>query len=165
MPIARRIHQLLDQLAIPYEIVEHPYCEHTLESSQEMQLPTELFAKAILLRDQHQRHLLAVLPCAKQIDLERLNHRLERTLCLANEHELGECFPDCAPGAVPPLGMAYDIPIFWDERLALQSDIFLEAGDHRQWLHLSQRSLLQLIDQQPWTTIGRVPAQKKAQPS
>lgn len=158
MPIAKRIHRLLDQLAIPYELVEHPYSPSTLESSQQMELPAELFAKAILLRDHHDRHLLAVLPCSDQIDIEHLNLRLARQLSLAHEHELGECFPDCAPGAVPPLGMAYDIPIYWDERLALQGDIFLEAGDHRQWIHLSQRALLELIEQQPWATIGTMPA-------
>lgn len=158
MPIAHRIHQLLDHLAIPYEVVEHPYSATALESCRDMELPAELFAKAILLRDKQQRHLLAVLPCIGQIDLEQLNQRLGRQLTLAHEHELAECFPDCAPGAVPPLGMAYGIPIYWDEALALCSDIYLEAGDHRQWLHLSQRSLLQLIKQQPDTTIGWVPA-------
>ncbi len=160
MPIAHRIHRLLDQLAIPYELVEHPYGVSALEASQAMELPAELFAKAILLRDHEEALLLAVLPCFEQIDLERLNQRLGRQLSLANEHELGECFPDCAPGAVPPLGMAYGIPIYWDEQLALSSDIYLEAGDHRQWVHLSQRALLQLIEQQPSTTIAKVPAQE-----
>ncbi len=158
MALSQRIHRLLDDLAIPYELVEHPYRPSTLESSREMELPERLCAKAILLRDQDQGLLLAVLPCSEQIDLERLNHRLGLRLTLASEHEVGECFPDCAPGAVSPLGMANALPVYWDESLALSTDVYLEAGDHRQWLHLSQRALLRLIEQQPSATITPIPA-------
>ncbi len=32
---------------------------------------------------------------------------------MATETELGECFPDCEVGAVPPLGHVYGIKTLW----------------------------------------------------
>lgn len=52
---------------------------------------------------------------------------LRRDLRLASEQELPELFRDCAPGAVSPVGAAYDIPTVWDRGLGDKPDVYSKA--------------------------------------
>ena len=57
---------------------------------------------------------------------------------MATEAELGQCFPDCEVGAVPPIGPAYNLKTLWDpdSSLGKQDKIYFEAGDHNELIHL-----------------------------
>ena len=59
---------------------------------------------------------------------------------LADEDEIGRMFPDCELGAVPPVGDPYGLPVMVDDALAVQPDIYFEAGDHLSLLTSAARS-------------------------
>ena len=61
------------------------------------------------------------------------------------EKELEDVFYDCETGAVPPLGPDYRVPTVLDRRLTLESDIYFEAGDHVDLVHVSATSFLKLM--------------------
>ena len=73
----------------------------------------------------------AVVPATMSVNLDRL---LELTggsdIRLAQERELGELFPDCEPGAMPPIGPLYGQPVFADAALAAEPAIVFSAGTH-----------------------------------
>ena len=60
-----------------------------------------------------------------------------RPVSLADEDETGCPLPDREFGAVPPVGAAYGLPVMVDGALAAQPEVYLEAGDHLNLLHVS----------------------------
>ena len=68
-----------------------------------------------------------------------------RPLSLADEDEIGRMFPDCELGAVPPVGDPYGLPVMVDDALAVQPDIYFEAGDHLSLLHVSGEQFADLM--------------------
>jgi Ala-tRNA(Pro) deacylase len=73
----------------------------------------------------------AVVPASSTVNLDRL---LELTggseIRLAQEDELQRLFPECDPGAMPPLGPLYRQAVFVDVTLALEPEIVFNAGTH-----------------------------------
>jgi Ala-tRNA(Pro) deacylase len=65
-----------------------------------------------------------------------LRSQLQRDFRLASEDEIAHLFKDCEPGAVPPLGPAYGIETLLDEALANLDEVYFEAGDHEQLVHI-----------------------------
>ena len=73
----------------------------------------------------------AVVPADLEVDLDRLADVTEaRTLRLAGEDELRWLYPDCEPGAMPPLGPLYRQTVFVDGTLAAEARIVFNAGTH-----------------------------------
>jgi len=66
-------------------------------------------------------------------------------MSLADEDEVARLFPDCELGAVPPVGAAYGLPTMVDDVLAAQPDIYLEAGDHLNLLHVSGEQFVDMM--------------------
>jgi Ala-tRNA(Pro) deacylase len=65
------------------------------------------------------------------VDLDRLAKLAgARTLRLAGESELRWLYPDCEPGAMPPLGPLYNQPVFVDRTLTVEHRIAFPAGTH-----------------------------------
>lgn len=81
-------------------------------------------------------YLLAVIPATHRVDLGVLHRKLDRLLGLTTEYELSEMFPDCKRGAIPPLGEPYGLDVIVDDSLSNCQDIYFEAGDHADLVHV-----------------------------
>jgi Ala-tRNA(Pro) deacylase len=125
-----------------------------MESAQLAHVPGDRIAKSVVLEDER-GYLLAVLPASCRVDLGELHRQTRRNLGLATEYELGALFEDCEPGAVPPLGPAYDLETIVDETLAEQPDIYFEAGDHEQLVHVSAEAFETLLGEAQHTDFSR----------
>ena len=78
-----------------------------------------------------QQPIEAVLPAPFHVDFEKLRKLAHaREIRLASEHEFKRLFPDCEPGAMPPLGPLYKQAVFVDDRLAAEPEIVFDAGSH-----------------------------------
>ena len=75
--------------------------------------------------------ILAVLPAPNHVRLDKLAAELGKSVWLATEQEFGSLFPDCEPGAMPPVGSLYNLPVYLDESLAADEEIVFNAGTHR----------------------------------
>jgi len=145
MNIAPTIQDYLAERQIAYEVLSHPRTTTSATTAQAAHLPGRSVAKAVVVEDDR-GYMVAVLPATAHLQLTRLERELHRNgLHLASEPQLGKLFPDCELGAVPPLGQAYGLPTIIDEELALQPDVFFEAGDHRHVVHVSQGEFSRLI--------------------
>lgn len=144
MAIASRLADYLIEQDADFELISHPHSSTSMESAQLAHVPGALLAKSVVLEDDR-GYLLAVIPASCKLDLGELHRQTNRNLGLATEYELGALFEDCEPGAVPPFGSVYDVETILDERLAEESDIYFEAGDHEQLVHVSTETFEMLM--------------------
>jgi Ala-tRNA(Pro) deacylase len=92
---------------------------------------------------------MVVLPTARHIRLGELRHRFKRNFGLATERTVNRIFKDCAPGAVPALGQAYDLDTIWDDSLIDGPDLYFEAGDHEHLIRMRTHDYLGLVRECP----------------
>ncbi len=144
MPMSRRLRWYLDARGVKYEVLPHLRTHTSLQTAREAHVAPERLAKSVLLEDE-QGYLMAILPASRRIELERLERQTGRHLELATEPELVERFHDCQVGAVPPLGEAFGIRTLIDDSLLVAEDIYFEAGDHEDVVHVDGDSFRELM--------------------
>ncbi|VAW74417.1 hypothetical protein MNBD_GAMMA15-1371 [hydrothermal vent metagenome] len=154
MTMASRVANYLVEQDVDFDLIDHPHSATSMESAQLAHVPGSRIAKSVVLEDER-GYLLAVLPASCRVDLGELHRQTQRNLGLATEYELGALFEDCEPGAVPPLGPAYDIETIIDDTLAEQPDIYFEAGDHEQLVHVSSETFESLLGEARHTDFSR----------
>ena len=145
MSIAPRLKWYLDAAGVRYEVLPHPHSSTSRETAREAQVPAERLAKPVLLEDER-GYVMAIVPASHRVDLPRLNQQLHRDLELAREREIGQLFHDCEVGAMPPLGGPYRVPTVYDDTLAACSEVYFEAGDHEDVVHLAGHDFLRLLE-------------------
>jgi len=136
MAMSSTLKNYLIQQGIDYEVQAHPRTRDSSHTAQASHVPGDRLAKAVMLEGD-QGYLMAVIPSTHKLALKELFHQLQRRLGLAPERELQELFPDCELGAIPPLGQAFGVDTVVDEALLQQPEIWFEAGDHKEVVHIS----------------------------
>lgn len=144
MTIAATVENYLKQNQAPFEVVTHPHTRSSLKTANMAHIPSERLAKAVMLEDEA-GYLMAVVPATYHVNLGALRHQLGRNVGLATESDVGRLFKDCELGAIPPLGPAYGIETVFDESLTQQPDIYFEAGDHEELIHMSRDLFVKLL--------------------
>jgi Ala-tRNA(Pro) deacylase len=135
MAIAITLEKYLHKQGVEYDIMAHPRSYTSMETAQVSHVPGDRLAKSVLLRD-GQGYLVAVVPATHRLDLDRVGRLLERHVELASETEIGALFGDCDFGAIPPCGSAYGVETIVDDALIRQRDVWFEAGDHEELIHV-----------------------------
>jgi len=144
MTIAARLMQHLDAAGIRYDPIGHPRTETSMGSARAAFIPPAQLAKAVLIHHEL-GYLLAVVPGSHRVELGTLQDILGKRLGLASEEEVGRLFDDCAPGALPPVGAAYELPVLLDSALDDAPEVFFEGGDHTTLVHVGQASFQSLM--------------------
>ncbi|WP_240919654.1 MULTISPECIES: aminoacyl-tRNA deacylase [Oceanimonas] len=161
-----RLKQFLEQRRVPYNMVHHPYAEGAAQSAIASHIPLAQMAKAVMLESEDGRAMMAVLPAADKLDMERLSYLIHAPMALAPEHHLSHWFNDCDPGAIPAMGEAYAVDTMVDDELLGMADIYLESGDHRDLVHISGDDFRRLANDwkhgqfsrkpDPWSRVERM---------
>jgi Ala-tRNA(Pro) deacylase len=129
MTMAATVRDFLDDHHIRYDVVTHPRTGSSLHTASLSHIPASRLAKAVILEDEDGM-VMAVVPASRRVQLGRVRKTLGRNLGLASEDSLVRRFPDCALGAVPPLGTAYGLETVVDDELESEPEVYFEAGDH-----------------------------------
>ncbi len=136
MTIPQTVADFMQEKQVRFTIVTHPSSQTSLESAHSAGVSDEKVAKGVLLSTR-EKFLLAVLPATRELELTTLELEMDSPLMVTPEENLRKAFGDCAPGAVPALGAAYGIQTVVDDSLADMDDVYFEAGDHRELIHVS----------------------------
>lgn len=136
MAMAETLTRYLQSQDVAYDLLHHEHTATSLEAAQAAHVPGDQLAKTVVLEDDG-GFVMAVLPATRRIDLGELHRQLNRRLGLATEAEVSSLFIDCEVGAVPPIGTAYGIETIVDDSLAEQPEVYFDAGDHEQLVHVS----------------------------
>lgn len=144
MPLARRLRRFLKEAGAEFQVVRHTRADTAREAARAAHVPEERTAKSVLLRDQA-GYLVALLPASRRIALDALGAILRRRLTVAREDDVGEIFPDCERGSVPAVARPYGLPIVIDESLLEGGDLYFEAGDRAELVHMRAAEFLRLV--------------------
>ena len=136
MSIAITVSDFLAEHDVEYDVLLHAHTTSSGETAESSHVPGSRLAKSVVLEDD-QGYLMVVLPASRQVDLGELHRVLNRNLGLAMENELGHLFSDCEVGALPAIGPAYGVETIVDDSIAEQPEVYFEAGDHEQLIHVS----------------------------
>jgi Ala-tRNA(Pro) deacylase len=154
MGIASTVRDYLDEAGVHYDLVHHPYTPNSKRAADAASVPPDHLAKPVMLEDE-KGYLMAVVPASRRVELSSLERQLGRRLVLATERELLDLFSDCSKGAVPAIGQAYGVDVIWDDCLASCPDVYFEAGDHTDLVHMSGKEFTFLMGRKPHGRISR----------
>lgn len=145
MNIAPTLVKQLAKHGISYDTISHTYSHSSLHAAHSANIPPGKMVKTVVLEDD-QGYVMALVPANHYLKINELNMLLNRRMGLATETELAHLFSDCEPGAIPPVGDAYGITTVVDTDLDECSDVYIEAGNHTDLLHISGSAFRQLIE-------------------
>lgn len=144
MPAAK-LHALLDDNDIPYEVESHPHAVTAQQLAASEGISGYDVAKPVLVSVAGQLAMMVV-PGAENLDLDRASDVLgHNDVRLATEDEFVALFDDCEPGAEPPFGNLYGIPTFMDEDLRSRQRIVCRDGSHTQTITLAVADYVRLV--------------------
>jgi len=145
MGIAVTLAKHLLEQGVAYDLVPHNHTENALASAATSGLPPERVVKAVVVKG-GDGFKLALLPASRHIRFDELRTISGQNLDIANEEQVETLFPDCEPGSVPAIGGAYGLGVIMDESLAELPDVYLEAGDHANLIHISGKNFKKLTE-------------------
>jgi Ala-tRNA(Pro) deacylase len=144
MAIAKTVKDFLAQKSVDYDMVSHPHTGSSHESAEASHVNEDHIAKAVIVKDES-GYAMVVVPASNWVEIKHLRNELDRDFKLVEENELAKLFPDCEPGAIPPLGSAYQVETFLDEELTTLANVYFEAGDHENLVHISGDNFKKLL--------------------
>lgn len=109
LPREIRTYQMLDQLEIPYERVDHE-AVYTIEGCQDIEklLNIEICKNLFLRNSQKTRFYLLMMPGAKKFRTSLVSKQIQSPRLSFGEPEFMEQFLDITPGSVSVLGLMND---------------------------------------------------------
>ena len=144
MAISMTLAEYLNNAGISYDLVAHPFTHSSLDSAESAHIPGDKLAKCVVLED-NEGYLLAVIPSTHRLDLDSLQRYLGRKMNLVSEMRLTQLFHDCEFGAIPPIGKAFGYETLLDNSLLECDDVYFEAGDHTDLVHLTGNQFKSLM--------------------
>jgi len=155
MAMANALELYLIKNRIRYDVMTHPFTECSMATAHAAGIPAACLAKSVVLRDD-KGFLVAIIPATRRLQLGYIRRMLVRPVRLATESEMRPLFRDCATGAIPPLGPAYGLEVIIDDCLTEQHEIFFEAGDHQELIHVTGMDFNRLLPDALHGRISRV---------
>ena len=133
--VPANIKSYLDERGVSYQTASHAPSATAQDTAASAHISGKRFGKTVVLKRGDQ-FMMALLPANETVDFEALRQSLGTPVELAAEEELGQLFPDCEVGAMPPLGGLYGLPVVADECLAHQGMVAINGGTHTDVIEL-----------------------------
>src|SRR5262245_31130741 len=148
MVIHQRLQSYLDGCKVPYTVLGHSVAYTAQEAAESLHVPGNMFAKVVVVKADG-RFVMLVLPSNWRVDLKHVQDILAFPhVRLATEEELGNLFPDCEIGSMPPFGNLYGMPVYVDQLLTRDEEIFFDAGSHVGAIKLRYRDFADVVHPQ-----------------
>ncbi len=130
MDCRARLESLFRARGVSFDVQEHPtaFTAQTVAASEHV--PGRMFAKVVMALANGELVML-VLPAPSMVDVSKLGAVFGgKQIRLASEEDFAGAFPDCEPGAMPPFGNEYGVPVYADRTLGNIERIVFQAGSH-----------------------------------
>ncbi|MBI2372044.1 MAG: YbaK/EbsC family protein [Deltaproteobacteria bacterium] len=145
MPLVKKLTEYLYENKVSYEIVHHPIAYTAQELAASMHVPGRDFAKVVIVKAR-KGYAMVVLPASCKIALDVFKDVVDDDqVRLATEDEFKGLFPDSEPGAMPPFGNVYGLPVYVDEHLTHEKEIYFQAGNHTQSMKVRYADFARLV--------------------
>ena len=136
--------EFLNENRVPHQVLPHPVAFTATSVAGAAHIPGKEMAKTVVVNlDGHLA--LAVLPADRKVNLERLRQGTGALSAeLAHEREFMGDFPGCEPGAMPPFGNLYGMPVYVEPHLAADEQIAFNAGTHTEVVRMAYEDFARL---------------------
>ncbi len=135
MPL-NKLTQYLDDEGVKYLVILHSPAYTAQEIAASAHIPGKELAKTVIVKIDG-KFAMAVLPASHTLDIFLLKEAAHaEDVHLATETQFLELFPDCEPGAMPPMGNLYGLPVYVCNSLAEDETIAFNAGSHRELVRM-----------------------------
>jgi Ala-tRNA(Pro) deacylase len=124
-----RLENHLRENGVAFEVQEHPTAYTAQKIAASEHVPGRMFAKVVMAATNGDLIML-VLAAPSVVDVAKVSEVLGTQARMASEKEFAPAFPDCEPGAMPPFGNLYDVPVYVDRALAENERIVFQGGTH-----------------------------------
>jgi Ala-tRNA(Pro) deacylase len=148
MGIALTLQEYLSDEKIDYEVMTHERTSSSLRTAEASHIPGDCLAKGVVLTREG-GCVMVVVPASHKVQLDVIEQMLHCPVGMASEDEVNSIFPDCEPGAIPPIAAAYGLDCIVDDSLDHVADIYLEGGDHRSLIHMRGMQFRDLLRDAP----------------
>ena len=131
-----RLEGYLREHRVAYELEQHSQAFTAQQVAAAEHVSGKRFAKVVIVLAGG-RPAMLVLAASGRVDLARAAQLLgDPQIRLAREDEFIGTFPDCEPGAMPPFGHLYGLPVLIDRSLTHEAFIYFQAGSHAETMVL-----------------------------
>lgn len=142
---ARKMREYLNKNHIQYVTVQHSPAFTAQAVAASAHIPSKEMAKTVMI-EVDGKMAMAVLPASYQVEFEQLKEALNaQDISLMHEKDFKDHFPDCEPGAMPPFGNLYGMPVFVAESLAEDEYIAFSAGSHHEVVLMTYADYQRLV--------------------
>lgn len=139
MSVAMRLSEYLDEQGVWFERLPHDPAFTAQATAQAEHVPGRMEAKVVMVKLDG-KDAMAVLPATHRVDLGELCVSAgAQEARLMTEWELSRLFPDCEPGAMPPFGHLYGLPVYMDWGLVDNTEIVFNGGTHEEGIRMRLR--------------------------
>lgn len=138
----------LDEMGIPYDVVEQEHkARNVEEAAEERGVPTEQVVKTLLTLGSDRRHVLALVRGDQRLSLKKLARLVGvKSLEMAPEKDVPR-ITGYQIGAVAPVGRRRgDVPVYVDRHILETPRVSISAGRHDAGLDLSSADLVRAVD-------------------
>ena len=131
-----RLQGLLDAAGVDYTQIKHRRDFHATQTALDTFTPAAEFAKTVFVWIDG-APAMTVVPANRQLSPSKLRKALHaKHVRVATETEVKTLCADCEPGAAPPFGVLYDLPVFASRALEEDDEITFNGGTHEQAIRM-----------------------------
>ena len=142
---AKKLKEFLDNQKVKYVVISHSRAVTSQEVAASAHISGKEMAKTVMVKLDG-KMAMAVLPASNRVNLDLLKEASgAKQVDLAAELEFRELFPECEPGAMPPFGNLYGMPVYVSESLTKDEEIAFNAGSHTELIKLSYKDFERLV--------------------
>jgi Ala-tRNA(Pro) deacylase len=150
-----KLKEFLDSSLVAYEVLTHPVVFTAQQLAAVQHVKGKQLAKVVVARSGSE-FMMIVLPALYHVGLQRARAATGwQDLEIAHESEFTSLFAGCEPGAMPPFGNLYNVPVWVDESLAQDEEIVFNACTHTQAIKMKYSDFARLVH--PTVAILRMP--------
>ena len=138
--VTRRIIELLTAQNIPFQKLEHGPVTTSEAAAGARGSRLEEGAKALIVKANEQYYHL-IISAAKRVDNNKLRKIVgTNRVRFATSEELQK-LTGCLPGAVPPFGNLFGLPVLMDDALLAEETVYFNCGSHTISLRMTRADL------------------------
>jgi Ala-tRNA(Pro) deacylase len=129
MPV-KKLKEYLDEQHVDYVCIGCSPAYTAQEVAASAHVPGKYMAKTVIVK-LGDKFVMVVLPAHDHVNFGALKVLTgTQDADLAAESEFKSKFPECEPGAMPPFGNLYNMPVYLSEKLSKHANIAFNSGTH-----------------------------------
>ena len=135
--ISTKLKTFLDDAGVKYTIHRHSPAYTAQEIAHSVHVPGREMVKSVMLKADEKQLIMTVLSANDTVNLDILRKEIGcEVLRLASETEFADAFPTCQPGAMPPFGNIFNVPVWCESDLSRNREIEFNAGTHEETIRI-----------------------------